>query len=468
MRKIILIIASIALSLSLVSCGGSGGGGGGGNESPISNAGSDQQVFINQSVLLDGSSSYDPDGDSISYDWSYVSGPSASVQVSNFGTATPSVFPDQPGTYVFSLIVNDGGKASTPDNVTIVVINRIPVANAGPDDTISIGAVAALDGSNSSDDDGQTLTYQWNLNSSPNGIPVTLSGLNTDNVSFTPVMGGEYLVELIVNDGFDNSVPDNVTVNVTEPVKTVVSTSVELEPNNLSMSADPVADSDTFTGQLSSEYDLDWYKLDVLSGGEVTLIIDATAGSVSTLVRYIVKVFDPTGQLISSMNIYGGLSVETLAFGVASTGTYYIKISSGVHYKSENYYITATYSNDPSSDVEVEPNNQQSASNAIYDGITMNGQLFDDSDLDWYQLAVSAGDAITLSVDTDANYTSFPRYIMTVRNESGVVVASTNLYAILAQESLVFGAAYTGTYYITLSPGSSYASEMYSITPSIN
>ncbi len=94
-----------------------GGFGGGGNLPPTANAGADQTVATGALVTLSGSGS-DPDGGPgpLTFAWSQVSGPSATINNANQAVAT--VTPGTAGAYVFRLTVSDGA-ASATDDVTV-------------------------------------------------------------------------------------------------------------------------------------------------------------------------------------------------------------------------------------------------------------------------------------------------------------------------------------------------------------
>ena len=120
---------------------------------------------------------------------------------------------DAVGDFVVSLVVNDGQTNSAPDTVTIAASNTAPVANAGPDQTVAIGALVQLDGSQSSDTNGNPLTYSWSLLSKPATSTATLAGASTATPSFTADANGEYVAQLIVNDGLTNSAGDTVLIS---------------------------------------------------------------------------------------------------------------------------------------------------------------------------------------------------------------------------------------------------------------
>ncbi|MDE2179981.1 MAG: tandem-95 repeat protein [candidate division NC10 bacterium] len=186
------------------------------NHPPVANAGPDQTVFVAGAVQLDGSQSSDTDGDPLTFHWSIVSGPAGSAATLSDPTAVrPTFLVDRPGTYVFQLIVNDGLIDSAPDTVQIGTANSRPVADAGPDQTVHIGRLVQLDGSASSDVDGDPLTYRWTLVSAPTDSQAALSDATTAHPSFVADLQGRYEVQLIVNDGTADSKPDTVHIDTT-------------------------------------------------------------------------------------------------------------------------------------------------------------------------------------------------------------------------------------------------------------
>ncbi len=189
------------------------------NQKPIANAGLDQTSTVEQAVNLNGTASYDPDGDAIEYTWTFISQPSNSgAGLSNPKAATPSFSPTVEGAYVLQLIVDDGKDQSSPDTVTITVVakNTKPVANAGIDQVSSIGVEVSLDGSRSYDADSDPLTYQWQTTSQPDGSSVVLVGPTSVSPKFTSDKQGDFVFQLVVNDGKEDSEKDSVVISVSD------------------------------------------------------------------------------------------------------------------------------------------------------------------------------------------------------------------------------------------------------------
>src|SRR5712691_1259933 len=93
------------------------------NNHPVAIAGPDRNVKTDQPVRLNGSNSFDPDGDLIAYAWSLQAKPARSkltnAAIKDRTLPNPSVVPDIEGVYVFRLVVADGQEDSPPDFVTL-------------------------------------------------------------------------------------------------------------------------------------------------------------------------------------------------------------------------------------------------------------------------------------------------------------------------------------------------------------
>jgi len=93
------------------------------------------------------------------------------------------------------------------------ISNKAPVANAGTPQSVAAGALVTLNGSTSSDANGDALTYSWSLTSKPTGSFAALSSVTSALPAFTADIAGTYVANLVVNDGQLNS--NNATVSVT-------------------------------------------------------------------------------------------------------------------------------------------------------------------------------------------------------------------------------------------------------------
>ena len=185
------------------------------NADPIANAGNNQNVTVGTTVTLDGTNSSDANRDQLTYRWVLVSKPTGSAAVlTNPTSAKPVFVADLVGTYVSSLIVNDGRVDSTTvsTTVTATVVNAVPVANAGTNQSVILGTIT-LDGSASSDANGDALTYKWVLLNKPTNSNAALSSTTSAKPTFNADIAGVFVFTLQVNDGkVDSSV---ATVSIT-------------------------------------------------------------------------------------------------------------------------------------------------------------------------------------------------------------------------------------------------------------
>lgn len=178
---------------------------------PIAHAGVDQTVRAGSQVTLDASQSFDSDDDVLFFQWIAPEGILLDKDyVMNPVFTAPPVTEEQ--VFVVQLVVSDGFYYSEPDHVVIVVSpNQPPVADAGPDQTVSEGVTVTLDGSHSFDPDGLELSWFW---IAPDGI-VLNSHFENFIVFSAPVTQTDstLIFQLIVTDA--NGISDTAEVRVT-------------------------------------------------------------------------------------------------------------------------------------------------------------------------------------------------------------------------------------------------------------
>ena len=94
------------------------------NRPPVAAAVTPTPAFRNEVVSFDGAASNDPDGDTLTYQWDFGDGATATG-------ATPTHAFTTLGAHTVTLVVNDGLTGSSPVTVTVTITNQAPTANAG-------------------------------------------------------------------------------------------------------------------------------------------------------------------------------------------------------------------------------------------------------------------------------------------------------------------------------------------------
>ena len=175
------------------------------NQAPVAQAGADQTVQEGSLVTLRAGDSFDPDGDPLTYSWAQSAGPA--VALSDATALAPTFTAPSVGaggeTLTFTVTVSDGVSQST-DEVQVAVsnLNQVPIAQAGADQTVNEGTPVTLQGSASSDPDGDALTFAW---TQVDGPLVALSNPASATPSFTAPAAGAggmtLIFQLVVSDG---------------------------------------------------------------------------------------------------------------------------------------------------------------------------------------------------------------------------------------------------------------------------
>ena len=208
------------------------------NHPPVAQAGPDRTVQEGSPVNLDGTASYDPDMDTLTYQWSQILGPAVTLMNPTSVTASftaPSVAAGG-ATLEFDLTVKDPHNLTGSDKVSVVVVhvNQPPVANAGLDQTRNEQTLVTLDGTASSDPDLDTLSYTWTQTGGPT---VVLAGSTTASPTFTapavPVGGALLTFQLTTNDGQINSGVDTVQIKVQKVNDPPICAQAQASPNLL-------------------------------------------------------------------------------------------------------------------------------------------------------------------------------------------------------------------------------------------
>jgi hypothetical protein len=93
-------------------------------------------------ITLDGSGSYDPDGDPLNYDWT-LTGPNGDIPVTDGVVSQTVTLPA--GSYTVTLVVNDGADDSSPATETFILTNETieDITAANPEDFTLNGVVGS-------------------------------------------------------------------------------------------------------------------------------------------------------------------------------------------------------------------------------------------------------------------------------------------------------------------------------------
>jgi PKD repeat protein len=183
------------------------------DDEPIVDAGPDQNVMPS-SATLNGSGS-DPDGGSVTYQWSQISGPNTAT-LTNDTTETLSVDGLVNGVYVFRLTVTDDELDVRFDEAIITVSDQASgevIVNAGSDRSITLpNNTLTLNGTASDPDGGEISSYEWTQVSGPN--TATLTNENTASLMASDLIEGMYVFRLTVIDEDMDTNFDDVMVSV--------------------------------------------------------------------------------------------------------------------------------------------------------------------------------------------------------------------------------------------------------------
>ncbi|WMN07583.1 PKD domain-containing protein [Marivirga arenosa] len=204
-------------------------------EPPIADAGTDITASVGSNVTLNGSSSSDPEGGTLTFNWELTQAPTGSSATVSNATSEIAIFvPDVEGDYVATLTVEDADGNTATDDVLIsatVNDNEAPTAvitdtenqsilSENGNDVLNVGNTFQFSAENSTDPENDALSYSWEVTAAPNNSTPTLANETTSVLDFTADLEGEYTIMLTVNDGNGNE--STAEVSITAEVSPVI------------------------------------------------------------------------------------------------------------------------------------------------------------------------------------------------------------------------------------------------------
>lgn len=172
------------------------------NKPPQAEAGVDRQIAAGDSIQLDGSASFDPDGDPITFAWDLVDGP-VWVGITEADSERPTLHIPVAGVYRVRLRVTDVQGATDAAQMIIIGVatsgdgNQAPVADAGADLITIAGTPARLDGTGSRDAESEELSFLW-VQIGGSAVPIEQG--DQARASVTASEPGTYRFRLLVID----------------------------------------------------------------------------------------------------------------------------------------------------------------------------------------------------------------------------------------------------------------------------
>ena len=179
-----------------------------GNDAPVADAGPDQIGVPAGLKTLDGSASYDPDGDPITYQWTQIAGPGVSISGATSAKATFNAAESQ--TYAFRLVVKDDRGAQS--------MARVTYTTSAPLNVKIVKFVATP----SSIEAGQTSILQWEVINADT-VEINAIGKVDPSHGTSSVAPLETTIYRITATNRTSSANETVTVTVARPQVRIIS-----------------------------------------------------------------------------------------------------------------------------------------------------------------------------------------------------------------------------------------------------
>ncbi|MFT4813291.1 MAG: hypothetical protein ACI9WR_000592, partial [Paracoccaceae bacterium] len=178
----------------------------------------------------------------------------------------------------------------------------------------------------------------------------------------------------------------------------------ESESNHSIASADDITLGAAIKAQLSTRDDQDYFKLTATSSGILSVAMDVPTDS-SLYEYFTLGLFDAAGN---NLGQYQTGKDRTVNFGVATSGTYYLKMSDvssrfSTYHDSGEYSLTASIAAGSAQGFESESNNSIASADDITLDTAIKAQLATKDDQDYFRLAATAAGILSVVMDVPTN-----------------------------------------------------------------
>jgi len=370
------------------------------NESPVASfTESVETVYTNEPITFNASSSYDPDGIIVSYEWDFGDGTNAT------GIVVERTYVDD-GIYTITLTVTDDKAATDTATSVKTVLNRSPVASFTESaETVYTDEVVSFNASASYDLDGTIVSYFWNFDDETNATGVTVNHAYADN--------GYYTVTLTVTD--DDGATDTATAAKTVLNRSPVASFTE--------SAETIYTNEAVTFNASASYDSDGsivsYFWDFGDGANATGIIVDHAYADDGIYAVTLTVTDDDGATDAATSTKTVLNRPPVASFTESAETVYT---------SEAITFNASDSYDPDGMILSYFWDLGDGANAT--DVTVNHAYADDGNY-----------TVTLTVTDDDGATALVSATKMILNRHPVALFTESAETVLTQEIITFNAS---------------------------
>jgi subtilisin-like proprotein convertase family protein len=332
-----------------------------------------------------------------------VSGLSGVVTKVTVTFAITSTFPDDfdillvGPTGAQSLIMSDAGGSGDHTNVTFTFDQS--AAAPLPDNPTAVNAAGTYQPSN----------YLGLATPEPGGqdnFPAPGGGLasypTTLNVFNGTAPNGAWRLFVVDDQVIDsNSLPSGWSIDITT---TGAGVGQEKEPNDTSATANPITGSEAkIRGSVIPATDVDFYSFPAVTGDKIYAAVQTawSPGSVNS----VLELRDTNGTTVLETDLddgsFGATSSSIAGFTITAPGTYFLQVrenaAAGTIRPYDLYFTRRT----GAPTAETEPNNTTGTATPLAASRWMSGSVNPAADVDFFSVALNAGDSVYLSLDID-------------------------------------------------------------------